>query len=173
MKLWEMKVNGKKSAMSLNMMGQTMQSSVYNGNKGVEIMQGQKKPMAENDLKSAKYDSYIFPTIAMKTEGGVTMTGSENIDGVDYFTVEKKGKDQTITYYFNTKTFLLDMEEVIVSQNGQTQKITYKISGYKNYEGVLLPTKNTMSGPMPMPIEFKLTKAVVNGTVDETKFKVD
>lgn len=173
MKLSELKVNGKKSSMSLNMMGQTLQSAVYNGDKGVEIVQGQKKPMGDNELKSAKYDSYIFPVVAMKTEGGMTLTGSEKIDGIEYFIVEKKEKDQTISYYFNAKTFLLDIQEVIVSANGQTQKITYKISDYKKHEGVLMPTKNTMSGAMPVPIEFNLTKSVINGSVDDTKFVVE
>lgn len=173
MKLWEMKLNSKKYAMKMNMMGQTLQSQTFDGEKGVESMQGQKKPMGEKELKSAKNDSYVFPVIAMKTEGGVTLTGSEKVDGVDYFIVEKKDEDQTTTYYFNAKTFLIDREELTVSQNGQTQKITYKISGYKNYEGALIPTKNVMTGAMPVPIEFNLTKAVVNGTIDETKFVVE
>ncbi len=173
LKLWELKVNGKKYAMKMEMMGQTMQSEVYNGTKGIQSAQGQKKAMEEKDLEEAKKSSLIFPVLSLMNSKKAKLTGVEKIDGVDYFTVEEKADSKTEIYYFNKKTYLLDRHDIIMSFNGKSQKMSFKLSDYKNHDGVLISEKNIMSGAMPMPIEFNLTKVVVNGKIDEAIFKID
>ena len=173
LKLWELKENGKRSAMKVNMMGQTMQEQRFDGTKGVQMAQGQKKPMSEDEIKDAKSEAYVFPVCGLKHGEGVTVAGNETVDGNDYYVVEQKSKDKTTLYYFNTKTSLLDMIEILVSANGQQHKVTQKYADYKDHDGVLIPEKITLSGAMPMPVEFKLSKIVVNGDIDENAFKVD
>jgi len=87
--------------------------------------------------------------------------------------LEQKSEKKTSLYYFNTKTFLLEMIEIISSVNGMEQKISQKYSDYKKHDGVMIPEKITLSGAMPMPIDFKLTKIEINGEIDENAFKVD
>ena len=173
LKMWELKENGKRSAMKVDVMGQTMQEQRFDGENGVQIVQGQKKPMTEEDIKDAKMETYVFPVCQLKHSDNVKATGTETVDGNDYYIVEQKSGDKTALYYFNTKTSLLDMVENIVSANGKQQKITQKFAEYKDHDGFLIPEKITLSGAMPMPVEFKLSKAVVNGILDENSFKTD
>ncbi len=173
LKLWEMKVNGEKYAMKMDMMGRTMQSETYNGKNGIKTANGQSMPMSEDDMKESKEASLVFPVLALASNKNAKLKGVESIEGKDYYIVEVKNGDKTELYYFNKKNFLLERHDIIMSVNGKTQKISFKITDYKDHDGVLISEKNTMSGAMPMPIEFNLTKAVVNGKIDEIIFKID
>lgn len=173
MKMWELKENGKKSATKMEMMGQVMQEQRFDGEKGLQIIQGQKKPMSDDEIRDIKSDTYVFPVCGLKHDDKVSFAGSENVDGEKYYIVEQKSGDKSTVYFFNAKTFLLDRVEINVSANGRQQKIIQKFLDYKPHDGVLLPEKIKMSGAMPMEIEFNLTKAIVNGDVAPDVFKVD
>ncbi len=173
MKLWELKVNGQKSAMKVIMMGQAIQEQKFDGEKGVQIAQGRKKTVSDEDLEDIKSETFVFPVCALKKDNDVKLTGTETIDGKEYYILEQKSEKKTSLYYFNTKTFLLEMIEIISSVNGMEQKISQKYSDYKKHDGVMIPEKITLSGAMPMPIDFKLTKIEINGEIDENAFKVD
>ncbi len=172
-KLWELKENGKRAAMKINMMGQTVQEQRFDGTKGIQITQGQKKPLTDDEIKDSKSETYVFPACDLKHQEGIKVAGNETVDGNDYYIVEQKLNDKTVLYYFNTKTYLLDMIENIVTANGKQQKVSQKFAEYKDHDGVLLPEKIILVGAMPMPVEFKLLKVVVNGDIDENAFKLD
>jgi len=173
MKMWELKLNGEKSAMKIIMMGQAIQEQKFDGKNGIRIAQGRKMPIPDEDIEDVKSETYVFPVCAFKKDTGIVMTGTETIDDKDYYVLEQKTDKKTSNYYFDTKTHLLTMIDIISTANGVEQKLTQKYSDYKEHDGVLIPEKITLVGAMPMPVEFKLTKAVVNGEVDENVFKVD
>jgi len=131
LKIWEAKVKGEKYAMKTMMMGQTMQSKIYNKGKGVEIARGVKNEMTDEELKEVQLNTYPFAIQSLMNNDKSKLTGIENVDGKDYYVVEVKNDDQTELYYFNTKTFLVERQDVIVSQGGKAMTIKYILSDYK------------------------------------------
>ncbi len=173
MKIWEAKVNGEKMAMKMSVMGQEVQSKVFDGTNGYETVQGQRTKMEEEDLKSAKFSSFVFSVCGLRKSEDAKYLGSETVDGKGYYVVENTmGEDKTL-YYFNAETFLIDFEEQIVSVQGQTQTMKSKYPKYKKDNGVLIPEKIVIVGAMPMPLEFNLEKLTINGKTDESVFNVD
>jgi zinc protease len=170
LEIWELKTEGNKSAMKVNMMGQTMQEQVCNGVKGYQSMQGQKKDMEEQELKDAIAESFIFPVQGMNNDK-YTLGNTEKVDGTDYYTIQSKSGDKSTVYYFNTKTYLLELEEVSFTEGEQSQTITREFRDYKNYDGVMLPGKITMKGAMPFPLELNISDVKINKSFDESIFK--
>ncbi|MGE5354894.1 MAG: M16 family metallopeptidase [Deltaproteobacteria bacterium] len=168
--IWELKANGNKTAMKLKMMGQVVQEQVFNGEKGYQSAQGQKKDMDEKEMQEAKYEAGIFPVLSMNN-GKYSMGNNEKVEGTEYFTVVSKSEDKTTIYYFNTKTFLLEMEEVNMKQGEESQTITREFKDFKNYNGVLFPAKIILKGAMPFPLEMNANEILINRPFDDSIFK--
>lgn len=171
MKIWEAKVDGQKYAMKMEMMGQTMQSKKFDGKKGMVSSRGVEKEMTSEELDDSKQNTYVFGAVSLMNNKDAKLVGTENVDGVDYYVVEVKSENQTELYYFNSNDYLIKMQEIIVSQNGQSQTMKYTFSDFKEYNGVKVAGKIAMSGPMPMPIEFIISKYEINGNLDDGIFK--
>ncbi|MBK7094642.1 MAG: insulinase family protein [Saprospiraceae bacterium] len=170
LEIWELKTEGKKSAMKVNMMGQTMQEQVCNGVKGYQSMQGQKKDLQEQELKEAIEESFIFPVQGMSSDK-YSLGNTEKVEGTEYYTIQSKSGNKSSVYYFNTKTFLLEIEEKSISEGGESQTITREFKDYKNYDGVMLPGKIIMKGAMPFPLELTIADVKINKSFDESIFK--
>ena len=48
--MWELKLNGEKSAMKIIMMGQAIQEQKFDGKNGIRIAQGRKMPIPDEDI---------------------------------------------------------------------------------------------------------------------------
>jgi hypothetical protein len=156
--------------MKVNMMGQTMQEQVCNGVKGYQSMQGQKKDLEEQELKDAIAEAFIFPVQGMNNDK-YTLGNTEKVEGTEYYTIQSKSGNKSTVYYFNTKTYLLEIEEMSMNEGGQSQTMTREFKDYKNYEGVMVPGKIIMKGGMPFPLELIISEIKVNKSFDESIFK--
>ena len=170
LEIWELKTEGMKSAMKVQMMGQVMQEQVCNGEKGYQAVQGQKKDLSEQELKDAIDEAYIFPVQGFQSDK-YTLGNTENIEGTEYYTLVSKSDNKSSVYYFNTRTFLLEMEEMTLSEGENSQTITREFKDYKNYDGVLLPGKIIMKGAMPFPLELMISEVKINKEFDASIFK--
>ena len=172
--IWTAKVNGEKYAMKVSMMGQTMQEQRFSNGKGMNIGQGQKKAMEDAELQQTKFESFVFAPQALASLGdNVKMAGVDNKDGKDYYVVQATIDDTKYLMYFDATNYLLARMEVIVRQGDQSQTIVMNFSDYKEKDGVLIPMKYSLSGVMPMALDFKLDKVEINGSVDDGWFSVE
>ncbi|MEZ4908320.1 MAG: pitrilysin family protein [Saprospiraceae bacterium] len=166
---WELKTKDGKSANKVTMMGQTMQESVFNGEKGFQAAGGNKKDFGEEEITEAKKEA-LFPVLSLISKG-INTVSSDVIDGKKYFTVIDKSSENTSIYYFDSETYLLDKNENIFVNGDKTQTITTSFSDYKSFDGVKIPENIVITGAMPIPMELKLKEAQINKDYDKSIFE--
>ena len=150
-----------------------MSEQRYDGSKGINIGQGQKMEMKEGELVGAKFESFAFMPKGIAFLGDkVKMIGAEKVDGKDYYAVKAKLSDASYMLYFDAKTYLLSRMDVTSGEGEKAQTTTLKFSDYTKKDGVMLPGKYTLSGVMPMDLNFSLDKVEINGKIDDSWFSV-
>ena len=158
-------------SMSNAMMGNVMQQSIFDGEKGISIQMGQKTVMEGTQLADMKVDAHLFPErhyqqLGVKTE----LKGMELVEGkkaykiiADYPSGSKK------TQYFDLETSLKIRE--IEQQEGTT--VTTDISDYKEVSGLKFPYKRIITGAAPFAITMETTSLEVNTSIDADAFKIE
>ncbi len=160
-----------KLSMSNKMLGNIVQQSVFDGEKGISVNMGKSAPMEEKRLADMKIDSRIFPE-RFYGELGVTTTlrGIELVNGNKAYRVD-------ILYPSGTKKVnYFDMESSLkireVDYEGEVV-ITNDIGDYKEVSGIKFPHSVTVSGVMPIPLELKTSAVEVNTEISDELFKVE
>jgi len=111
-----------------------------------------------------------FPELGLLSNSETLLTSIEKLDGNDAYVITKKGKVVSISTYFDVKTGLKVKEVQTISMGGKTQNQEATFSDYKDFDGILFPTKK--SGTMgPQKIESTLTSVKINEGVSEEDFK--
>lgn len=159
-----------KLEMAQSMMGNIIMQSVFDGEKGINIQQGQKSPMEGTDLEDMKIDGHLFPErfyqqLGVKTE----LKGIEMIEGkkaykiqVEYPSGAKK------THYFDMETSLKVRE--IEDKRGTL--VTNDIKGYMDVNGIKFPASISITGVLPIPLTMSTKEVEVNGEMDANLFIV-
>jgi zinc protease len=160
-----------KLSMVNSMMGNVVQQSVFDGEKGVNIQMGQKAPMEGNDLEDMKVDAHLFPERFYKKLGvKAELKGIEMIDGKKaYKLVAEYPSGNKKTQYFDAETSLKIRE---IEQKGETT-ITNDLGDYKVVNGVKFPHSLTVTGAAPFPLKMETVGLEVNGTFEASMFKVE
>ena len=161
-----------KLSLSNKMMGNIIQQSIFDGEKGVSVSMGQSDPPEGDKLEDMKIDARLFPEryyneLGVKT----TLKGIELIKGKPAYRIEIEYPSGTRkTNYFDVET-KLKIRELDYLPEGKV--ITKDISEYKEEGGIRLPHLNTVSGMMPVPLELKTIAVEINPEISEELFKVE
>ncbi|MCC6725177.1 MAG: insulinase family protein [Saprospiraceae bacterium] len=159
-----------KLEMAQSMMGNIIMQSIFDGEKGVNIQQGQKSVMEGADLEDMKIDAHLFPErfyekFGVKTE----LKGIELVEGkkaykiqVEYPSGAKK------THYFDMETSLKIRE---IEDKGGTL-VTNDITSYKDVNGIKFPETVKITGALPFPLLMNTKEVEVNGEMDANLFKI-
>ncbi|HEU4496843.1 MAG TPA: insulinase family protein, partial [Flavobacterium sp.] len=147
-------------------MGQTLSKDVFDGTKGYESAQGQKKDYDAAKINEAKFYAAPFPELALASKPGVVLGGIESIDGKEAYAV----KDDKKTLYYDVATGLKIAESNVEEVQGQqmTQMIIY--SDYRDVKGIKVPFKTVLN--VGIEIELKTTDVKVNEGVTDADFKI-
>ncbi len=145
------------------MMGMTFSKTYFDGEKGYQMIRGQKKDLTEKEIEKAKKKSQPFPLMGLYKTAKLERT--ENMDGKDYF-VLSDGKTE---YYFDAKTGLLNRTVENIEMNGQTFSQVTQMKDYKEYQGVKFPTVLIVPAG-PQEIILKLQEVKLN-SLDDSTFK--
>jgi outer membrane lipoprotein-sorting protein len=96
--------------------------------------------------------------------------GTETINGAEThkLIIESPQGDKETSYFDAQTGFLL---RTIEATEGGTA--TTDFSDYKAIEGISTPYKVTISGLLPIPLEFKVKSIVWNKGIDDAKFKIE
>lgn len=148
---------GGKMLQDVQMMGNSVQKTVFDGKEGYISGQGQKMPMPEEAKKAMMKDSEIFPELLFAKSADYKVAGIEKFNEEDSYVV--KGTDTT--YYYSVKSGLKTGE--VKTAEGQSVPTLY--SNYKSVSGVMMPymMKVNMGG---MDIDLAVQSITVNQATD-------
>ena len=163
------------SMMKMSMMGNVVQEQVFDGEKGKSSAMGQTKMMSEEEVKTAKKQSILFPELMMKELGNTAkLIGTENINGANAYQVDITDTDgKTTSVFFDATTFLKIRDVNAMEAQGQTMTITNDHQDYQEVDGVLLPYTRTTTGAAPVPIVMKVKEIKINSGVEASVFKIE
>lgn len=154
-----------KSFTLFSMMGQPMQSSVFNGKTGYTLQSGLKKDLTEEEIANFKYDGLPFPELVLAEKPGIKIGGIENFNGKEaYVVIDGKKK----LYYAIDNGLKLGLtEEMDVQGQKMLQSVSY--GDYQEVEGIKVPA--TMNMNLGMEMEFKLVEMKFNVPVSDDNFQ--
>lgn len=153
---------------SLNLvtgMGMELSKTVFDGESGYSVNQGQRKDMDAEEIANAKYEALPFPELILAQKEGITLAGIETFNGKDAYVV-LDGKKKTF-YDVNSGLALGTSTEIEAQGMKMVQTVTY--GDYKEYDGIKYPAEFTMNVGIDMV--FKLTDIKFNEGVSDADFK--
>ena len=166
-----MKKDPGKVKVSVTVMGNEVQSQVFDGKKGKVTQQGQSTVMGEKELKKAEGEALIFPELHYAKLGyKLSYKGTEAVNGNEAHKViieDPQGNKETT--FFDVKTGYM-VKNVEVNEAG-TQ--TTEFADYQEQNGIFAPRKVVIAGVLPFPLEFKVKSIEWNKGLDDAKFKVE
>ncbi|TXK78864.1 pitrilysin family protein [Mesonia sp. K4-1] len=158
------KTSAGKSLEMVSMNGMTIQKSAFNGEKGYNEAQGQRKDFTEEEVAEAKKDASLFTELSVEKDA--KLTGIEKVDGKDAYVV--KVSDDKKRYY-STESGLKVKSVTTIEQMGQTAENTTMYGDYKAVNGVKFPhTLNVSFGPQL--VDIKMNEVKINEDVKDSDF---
>ena len=153
-----------KTLQEIDVMGNVIQKSVFNGETGYQSARGQKIDMQQVQIDEAKVNLVPFSDMAYKKG---TLNRIEPIDGVNYYVVQFNDTE----VFYDMKTGLKSKEvKTVKTLDGKRVKVSTTFGNYKAVNGVLFPYSVVIkSGNMDSNFEVKEIK--VNEGVSDSDFK--
>lgn len=151
--------------MQISMPGMVVMKSVFDGETGYNVMQGQKRDMTPEQIEDNKLTSGLFPE--MKEASQFELVAIESTDEGDAYVVQVTDEQKS---YYNVETGLKIKEVTLSEQMGQTMEETTKYTDYKVVDGVMFPHLMIQTvGPQNFEINFN--EILINQDIPETKFQ--
>lgn len=149
------------------MNGNVIQKTVVKNGKGYIYAMGEQQELRSDQLDAVNAQIFVFPEIQYERLGYTLTTGDvQDIDGEEAYTlniVTSKGIETT--EYYSTQSGLK-----LRTSNEQAGDISY--ADYEEVDGIMIPTKMTISNAMlPMPIEATMVIVKFNEVLDNSLFE--
>lgn len=154
-----------KTSMVLSGMGMELGGVKFNGTKGFQIQQGQRKAMEADDLKEVKNMATTFPELLLVNNKDVVLKGIETVNGSDAYALTL-GKR---TMMYDVKSGLKVAESVEQEQMGQKMTQTTNFNDYKEVKGIKFPYNTVMN--VGMELEFVTQDIKINEGVTDADFE--
>lgn len=158
LEITDIKGQGGKHSLDMQMMGQSIQKIVFNGKDGYLAGQGQKMPLPEDVVNKMKEEATIFPELSFNN---AELKGIETINGEDAYAIKKGSK----TLLYSVKTGLKIGEITTESMNGKTVTYPTYFSDYRDVKGIKLPFKISQN-LQGMDIIFEVKSYEMNKATD-------
>ncbi len=144
--------------------GNSVSKNVFDGTKGYQVVQGQKKEYTTDEIADAKKEIYPFPE-TKATEA--TLEGIEPYDAGKAYKLKMSDKKTT---YFDIKNGLKIKDVLVQEQGGQKATTTITYSNYKEVQGIQFPyTISIAVGPQKF--DFIVSEIKINEGVTDEDFK--
>jgi predicted Zn-dependent peptidase len=156
-----------KETMLLSMAGNTIQKSVYNGDKGYDEDQRGKTPMTKESLDAKKKVAGIFPELYFtKHNINYELLGIEVVNGKDAYVLKYSDGIKETYDYFDVATFYKIRS--ISSEEGNSQ--TFNYGDFKQVNGIFQPY--TISIEMQgLTLNGIVKNIEINGKIDSSIFE--
>lgn len=153
-----------KTSQEIAVMGNVMQKSIFDGEKGYSESRGQRTDMEGDDLEEAKEGNAIISDLNYKSG---TLLRIEPIDGRN--TIVLKHKNNEVFYDMETGLKVKSIK-VTKGPDGADVKIPTLFSDYKEVNGVKFPY-SIIQKMGPMELNFEIQEIKVNEGVTDADFK--
>lgn len=161
----EMKVTSEnKMSQAILMGGMPLQKTVFDGQSGYTMAQGQKTEFTEKQLTDMKQGAGLFPEM---NPAKATLIGMDKVDGVTAYAV---GYGDSKVSFYNAETGLKIKDENTQEVNGMQMKSSIFYGDYKEVGGIQFPHTMTVSAG-PQEIKFEVSEIKINEGVSEEDFK--
>ncbi len=129
-----------KEAVEADMNGSkmTMQKKVYDGKKGLQEQQGQKKDLSAEEVDEVKQEADLQSDLHPEKYGiKRTLKSMESVNGANAYVIESiDAKSKKTTEYYDAKSgFLVKQIEYIKSEDGSMYPKTTEFSDYREVPG--------------------------------------
>ncbi len=155
--------------------GMPMQQQIFDGEKGVNIVQGQRSAVDEAGLRQFRRQSTLFPEMKYDQLGyKAKLAGIEKVNGEDAYDIEITFPNgETVHDYYDMNTGLKVKTIAVQKANGQTVTITNEYKDYQEVDGIKFPHSLNTSGALPFPLTLKVKSIEINKGIDDEVFKVN
>jgi predicted Zn-dependent peptidase len=158
------KTKKNQSTMIISMGGAPLQKTVFNGETGYMMGQGQRIDYDDKQNAAAKLEAIPFMELNAKD---AKLERTEKVDGKDAY-VLSFGKDSEA--YYDKATGLKVKETSVQEAMGQTITATISYGDYKEVDGVKFPFSLKQTAG-PQEITFNVDKITINADVSEADFE--
>lgn len=160
-----------KFALTVGMGGMVMQEQKYDGEKGVNIAQGNKQMVEGNDLENLKLQAMLFPELSYADLGcKLELKGIEAVENKKaYKLIVELPTGKKTTEFYDVET---GYKIRTVAEEAGTSIIT-DISDYAEVEGIKAPQTIKLSGMMPVPMIFKMADIAINKGIEDSVFTIE
>jgi predicted Zn-dependent peptidase len=150
------------------------QKQVFDGTRGIEVVQGQAKPLDDKRIQESIIESSIIPEMVYEQFGvNLTLTGLEKVGGEESYVVEieqPSGK-KSMNYYSKVSGLKLKESTTLETPQGSfTQSVEYH--DYQEIDGVMFPQR-AIIGMGPQKMDAEVVSIEVNTGVSDDVFKLD
>jgi predicted Zn-dependent peptidase len=153
-----------KTSLEISVMGNTMQKAVFNGEKGYQEAQGQKKEMTAEEIAKAKEESSLFIDFTY-TSGELIRI--EPLEGKNAIVLNYNDTDM---YYDMASGLKLKEVKTVKTPDGKEVKVPTTFSDYKEVNGIMFP--HAIGQKMgPMDLNFVIKEIKVNEGVSDADFE--
>ena len=151
-----------------------LKKMLFDGTAGVEVVQGQAKPLDEKKIQESMVESRIVPEISYEDLGvKLTLTGLEKVGEEDAYVVEVEQPSGKKSYAYFSKESGLKLKESTTMETPQgsfTQSVEYH--DYQEIDGIKFPHKAKI-GMGPQVMEAEVVNIELNTGVSDDVFKVE
>jgi zinc protease len=153
-----------KTSQEISVMGNTMQKAVFDGEKGYQEAQGQKKEMTPEEITKAKSESALFNDLVY-TSGELIRV--EPLEGKNAIVLKY---NDTEVYYDMTSGLKVKEVKTAKGPDGKEISVPTVFADYKEVNGIKFPHSiGIKSGPMNL--DFVVKEIKVNEGVSDADFK--
>jgi zinc protease len=169
----EIKKSPNKSFSEVKMGEMVFQKSVFDGTKGYQEMQGQKKEMEAAEIAEAQDDASFQQEIGYLSAGlKMEVIGQEKVEGVDVYAVRVTKKDgSTFINYYDVNTKLKVKNVTTIEAQGQKMTSAMTYAKYQEVKGGLkypFEMKQSVAG---QNMKFTVQSIELNTGVSDDTFK--
>ena len=153
-----------KTSQEISVMGNTMQKAVFDGEKGYQEVQGQKKEMTTEEIAKAKTESALFNDLVY-TSGELVRV--EPLEGKNAIVLKY---NDTEVYYDMTSGLKVKEVKTAKGPDGKEISVPTVFADYKEVNGIKFPHSiGIKSGPMNL--DFVVKEIKVNEGVSDADFE--
>jgi predicted Zn-dependent peptidase len=153
-----------KNSLAILMGGMAIQKTIFDGQTGYSLAQGQKTDFTEEQITASKTTAVPFPEL-IATDA--TLNGVENVNGKNAYVIAFT--DKSFGYY-DMETGLKLKNETIQEMNGMEMRTAIQYSDYKEVGGIKFPhTIGVAAGPQEL--KFEVAEIKINEGISDEDFK--
>lgn len=164
-----------KFRLEMEMQGQKM-VQVFDGEKGWMIapwMGQEPRELTDAEIKQAmeqtNMDGELFNYALKGTEA--SLIGKVNMAGIPMYNIKLILQDGNVkNYYIDAGDFMIKKVIARIAAQGKEMELEQNLSEYKNFDGVMLPTKIESINPMGKAT-IKFTEISFNDEINDSVFK--